>query len=169
MPTTLRRTFLLAFLGASTLVPRTAGAQERGMEVAEPRRTLSTLADSAHLRLLAPGVYVEDGRFLGFEHDSVHVADADAVLHVGADEIESLSVRGSKWLGVGLQSAGVGIVAGALAGYFYGTKECGDQLAGCDAHAMRVSLRWSLALGGLGALLGSTVGSRLTRWRAVFP
>jgi hypothetical protein len=143
------------------------GAQE-GRPL-EPRRTLSELGDSAHLRLLAPGVFVQDGLFLGLENDSVRVADADALLRVGVDEIEGLSVRGSRWRSVSLQSAAVGVVAGAMAGFFLGTKSCGDVLAGCDRHALGVSLRWGAVFGGVGAILGGAVGSKLETWRDVFP
>lgn len=156
---------LVALAASASLAP--LGAQER--RPLEPRRTLLELQDSAHLRLLAPGVFVEDGYFLGLENDSVHVADADALLHVGLDEIEGLSVRGSRWRSVALQSAAVGVVAGAMAGFFLGTKACGDVLAGCDRHALRVSARWALVLGGVGALVGGAVGSKLEAWRDVFP
>jgi hypothetical protein len=161
-------------LVASALVAVAAGlkgspvhGQERGPS--EPLRTLSALGDSARLRLLAPGVFVEDGYFLGLENDSVRVADADALLRVGVDEIEGLSVRGSKWRSVALQSAAVGVVAGAMAGYLFGTKDCGNRIAGCDGHALGVSLRWALAAGGVGALAGGMVGSRIEAWRDVFP
>lgn len=159
-------TFLLVVAGVGATA-RSAGGQE-GRTV-EPRRTLSALGDSAHLRLLAPGVFVQDGLFLGLENDSVRVADADALLRVGVDEIEGLSVRGSKWRSVALQSAAVGLVAGAMAGFLLGSRECGDVLAGCDRHALRVSVRWGVVFGGLGAVLGGAVGSRLETWRDVFP
>jgi hypothetical protein len=136
---------------------------------AEPRRTLSSLHDSARVRLLAPGVYVDDGVFLGLANDSVRVADADATLRVGVGEIEGLSVRGSKWRSVALQSAAVGLVAGGLAGFFMGTKGCGNVLEGCDRHAIGVSARWGLVFGGLGGLVGGVAGSRIDTWRSVFP
>ena len=158
---------VLVLAAGSAPTRATLGAQEG--RPAEPRRTLSALGDSARLRLLAPGVFVQDGLFLGLEHDSVRVADADALLSVGVDEIEGLSVRGSKWRSVALQSAAVGVVAGAMAGFFLGTKGCGDVLEGCDQHALGVSMRWGLVFGGIGGLVGGAVGSRLETWRDVFP
>ncbi len=163
-----RRLILASLLLAAGAGARTPLEGQAGRPL-EPRRTLSTLGDSAHLRLLAPGVFVQDGLFLGLESDSVRVADADALLRIGLDEIEGLSVRGSKWRSVALQSAAVGVVAGAMAGFFLGTKACGDVLDGCDRHALGVSLRWGVAFGGLGALLGGVAGSRLETWRDVFP
>jgi len=157
---------LLAFGAAGSAAPMAVAGQE---EPAEPRRTLSSLRDSARVRLFAPGVYVDDGVFLGFDNDSVRVADADATLRVGAGEIEGLSVRGSKWRSVALQSAAVGVIAGGLAGFFMGTKGCGNVRDGCDRHALGVSARWSLAFGGLGGLLGGIAGSRIDTWRSVFP
>jgi len=165
----LSRHLVLALLtsgaGLSAAVSPLSGQEE----TAEPRRTLSSLHDSARVRVFAPGVYVDDGVFLGFVNDSVRVADADATLRVGVGEIEGLSVRGSKWRSVALQSAAVGLVAGGLAGFFLGTKGCGNVLEGCDRHAMGVSVRWGMALGGLGALLGGVAGSRIDAWRSVFP
>jgi len=158
----------LAFVAAGSGTSRARLQGQEGRQL-EPLRTLSTLGDSAHLRLLAPGIFVQDGYFLGLENDSVRVADADAMLRVGLDEIEGLSVRGSKWRSVALQSAAVGVVAGVLAGFFIGTKECGNVLEGCDRHAVGVSARWGAVLGGLGGLLGGLVGSRLETWRDVFP
>jgi hypothetical protein len=157
---------LVAFGAAvSAAVSPLTGQEDAG----EPRRTLSALRDSARLRLLAPGVYVEDGVFLGFENDSVRVADADATLRVGVGEIEGLSVTGSKWRSVAIQSAAVGVVVGGLAGFFMGTKGCGNVLEGCDRHALGVSVRWGMVFGSLGGLVGGIVGSRIDTWRSVFP
>ncbi len=169
MPRWLSSRVVLVLLASGPALSAMASPLRAQEETAEPRRTLSSLGDSARLRLLAPGVYVEDGFFLGFENDSVRVADADATLRVGLREIEGLSVRGSKWRSVAIQSAAVGVVAGGLTGFFLGTKGCGSVLEGCDRHALGVSLRWGLVFGGVGAALGSVIGSRIETWRSVFP
>ena len=133
------------------------------------RRAVAALGDSAHVQVLAPGVLVEDGYFLGLRLDSLHVASADAVISVGLDEIEGLSVEGSRWKSVGVQGGLVGLVAGATVGFFLGYGHCGNQLQGCDQHAWRVALRWGAVFGFGGAVAGGVVGSRFRRWRSVFP
>lgn len=137
--------------------------------VPELRRTLESLEDSSRVRLLAPGLVVTDGVFLGFRDDSLLVSEADAYLVVGVDEIEGLSVRGSRWLGTGIQVAGVGLVAGFLAGYMAGSYVCGDDPDWCDSRSWRTGVNWSVTAALSGALLGAAVGSRLPRWRPVFP
>ena len=133
------------------------------------RRVVASLGDSAHVQVLAPGVVIEDGYFLGLRLDSLHVASADAVITVGLDEIEGLSVEGSKWKSLGVQGGIIGLVAGATAGFFFGYADCGQQLDGCDEHAWSVAARWGLAFGVGGAVAGGTVGSRLRTWRTVVP
>jgi hypothetical protein len=56
-----------------------------------------------------------------------------------------------------------------MAGYFVGTKGCGERLDGCDGQALGVSLRWGLVSGAIGGLVGAAVGTRLETWRSVFP
>ncbi|GMV04743.1 MAG: hypothetical protein AMXMBFR53_10230 [Gemmatimonadota bacterium] len=133
------------------------------------RRAVDALGDSARIRLLAPGVMVDDGLFLGLRSDSLLVADADARFRVGLGEVEGLSVQGSRWLEIGLQSGAVGLVAGAAAGYFLGYFHCGDEVRECGSHARGVGLRWGLVFGSAGVLGGGAVGSRMRRWERVFP
>jgi len=130
---------------------------------------VESLGDSAHVQILAPGVFVEDGYFLGLRTDSLRVASADAVITVGLDEIEGLSVEGSRWKALGVQGGVVGLVAGATAGFFLGYGHCGNQFEGCDEHAWRVAFRWGMVFGVGGAVAGGVVGSRIRRWRSVFP
>lgn len=164
-----RRTLAAA---AVVLAPAWATAPVTGQASSETealRRTLLTLGDSARVRLMAPGVVVDDGLLLGLRSDSVLVADADARFSVGLGEIEALSVEGSLRRGVGLQSGAVALVAGAAAGFFLGYANCGNQFEGCDQHAWRVALRWGLVFGTGGAVAGATIGSRMRRWRQLFP
>jgi hypothetical protein len=133
------------------------------------RRAVAALGDSAHVQVLAPGVLVEDGYFLGLRLDSLHVASADAVITVGLDEIEGLSVEGSRWKSGTVQGGLIGLVAGATAGFFLGYGHCGNQFQGCDEHAWTVALRWGMVFGAGGAVAGGAVGSRVRRWRSVFP
>lgn len=160
------RYVLALFLGALALPG--AGASQTLVE-RDLRHSVTALGDSAHVQVMAPGVVIEDGYFLGLHLDSMRVASADAVITVGLDEIEGLSVEGNRWKGVGIQSGLVGLVAGATAGFFLGYGHCGNQLAGCDEHAWRVALRWGLVFGTGSAVAGGVVGSRLRRWRSVFP
>jgi len=153
-------------LGFLLLAVGPVSAQDTAAE--KLRRAVASFGDSTHLRLFAPGVMVSDGHFLGLEGDSVRVADADAVFAIGLDEIESLAMEGSKWLTVGAQTAAVTAVAGAVAGYFFGVKDC-TELQGCDAEALGRSLRWGLGFGLAGGLGGGLAGSRIRGWRAVFP
>ena len=164
-----RRTLVAAAL---VLAPAGVPGPLSGQAASETgalRRTLLTLGDSARVRLMAPGVVVEGGLLLGLRSDSVLVADADARFTVGLDEIEALAVEGSLWRSVGLQSGAVALVAGAAAGFFLGYANCGNQFEGCDQHAWRVALRWGLVFGAGGAVAGATIGSRMRRWRQVFP
>lgn len=160
--------WLLCVLACTFGAGSNAGAQEaRGLP--ELRRTLETLEDSSRVRLLAPGLVVTDGVFLGFRGDSLRVAEADAYLVVGVEEIEGLSVQGSRWLGVALQVAGVGLVGGFLAGYMRGSYLCGNDPDWCDARSWRTGVNWGITAGLSGAVVGAAVGSRLLRWRSVFP
>lgn len=158
----------LLFFALALSGPVDADAQsaEAGPRV---RRTLGGLPDSARVRLLAPGLIVDDGRFRGFRQDSVWVDYADARFAVGLDELEGLEVRGSRWQSLALQSGAVGLVAGAATGLFLAYFRCGDLVQECDAHAGGVALRWGLVFGAGGGLVGALVGSRMTRWRRVFP
>jgi hypothetical protein len=159
---------LLCVVACVVVTGRDAGAQEaRG--VPELRRELESLEDSARVQLLAPGLVVTDGVFLGFRGDSLRVAEADAYLVVGVEEIEGLSVQRSRWLSVAVQVAGVGLVGGFLAGYMRGSYGCGNSPDWCDARSWRTGVNWGVAAGLSGALVGAAVGSRLLRWRSVFP
>lgn len=149
--------------------PPTAHAQGTDAQEAELREILSSLSEDQPLRLSAPGLVVTDGVFLGLTADSVRLVEADVELLVGLDEVEGLSLRESRWLSIAWKSAAVGVVLGATAGFFVGTKECGLELAGCDQQAAERSLAWGLSLGGLSGLLGGLIGSRFTRWARVWP
>jgi hypothetical protein len=151
----------LASALSGVLLPGRADGQE-------VRRVLESLQDSTRLRVLAPGLTVDDGRLLGLHGDSVRLSHADAVLAVGLDEIQRLSVGGSKWKKVGWQTGAVGAVAGLMAGYMVGAYGC-SEARGCDREARGVAVRWGLGLGLTGAVVGTLVGSRLTNWRVVFP
>ncbi|MEQ9399951.1 MAG: hypothetical protein RJQ04_12385 [Longimicrobiales bacterium] len=133
------------------------------------REAVRSLEDSARVRVIAPGVYVDPGLFLGVVGDSLHLSDADVRLAVAFDELEELAVQGSKWRKVGLTSAGVAAVFGIAIGYFVGTSDCEFQLSGCGGHQLRGSLRWGGALALVGGVAGATIGSRQTSWRRVFP
>jgi len=133
------------------------------------RKTLESLGDSSRVRLLAPGLVVTDGVFLGFRGDSLHVAEADAHLVVGVEEIEGLSVRGSRWMSAALQVSGVGLVGGFLAGYMRGSYLCRNDPDWCDSRSWRTGVNWGLTGALSGAVVGAAVGSRLLRWRSVFP
>ena len=160
----------LSLLTALSLASVLAGpASAQGAGDARLRGTLRALGDSAHVQLLAPGLMVEDGYFLGVRGDSVDLAAADARITVGIDEIEALSVEGSRWRSLGAQTGVATLVAGATAGFFLGYWHCGSDKDQCYPHAARVSLRWGLVFGLGGAGVGALVGSRLRRWRAVFP
>ena len=159
--------FACALILGSLALPGTVASQtvaERDL-----RRAVGSLGDSAHVQVLAPGVVIEDGFFLGLRLDSLHVASADAVITLGLDEIEGLSVEGSRWKSMGLQGGIIGLVAGATAGFFLGYGNCGSQLEGCDEHAWRVAARWGATFGVAGAVAGGAIGSRRPQWRTVFP
>jgi hypothetical protein len=158
---------ILAFAACTLALPTPGGAQATAVEAL--RRTVGSLGDSAHVQLMAPGVLVEDGYFLGLSVDSVRVASADAVITLGLDELEGLSVEGNRWQAGGVTGAAIGVVAGAMAGYFLGYGKCGMQFEGCDEHAWRVALRWGMVFGVGGGVAGGVVGSRLRRWQSVFP
>lgn len=159
-----------ALLSAGLLVACLSHAAAQTPEsLVRLRATVSSLADSAHIRVLAPGVVVNDGRFLGLRGDSLMVGDADARFPVGLDEIAGLSVRKSRWLDTGVQGAAIGLVTGAAVGFFLGYFNCGDMVQECGGHARSVSLRWGLVFGGGGGLAGALLGSRLRRWEPVFP
>lgn len=143
-------------------------AAQRTDEGGRLRRALGALPDSARVRLMAPGVIVEDGLLLGLLQDSLLVADADARFSVGLREIEGLSVQGSRARSVALQAGAVGLVAGAAAGFFLGYFHCGDDVQECG-HARTVALRWGLVFGSAGVVVGGVVGSRMQVWREVFP
>lgn len=160
------RTGITLLLGALALP--VAGASQTVAE-RDLRRSVSALGDSAHVQVMAPGVVVDDGYFLGLRLDSIRVVSADAVITMGLDEIEAFSVEGTRWKSVGVQGGIVGLVAGATAGFFLGYGRCGNQLQGCDEHAWRVALRWGMVFGAGGAVGGGVIGSRLRRWRSVFP
>jgi hypothetical protein len=158
---------LLALAAVVASTPSAAGAQE---DAARPlHRALEALGDADRVQLFAPGVMVTDGTFVRFRNDSLTVADADALLAVHVDEIEGLSVERSRWRSVAIQAAGVGIVAGAMAGFVLGTARCGRQWEGCDAHAGSVALRWGAVFGVVGAVGGGLVGARMRGWHQVFP
>jgi len=159
---------LLLAVGVGVVAPGEISGQE-GHAVPELRRTLESLGDSARVRLLAPGLVVSDGVFLGFRHDSLQVAEADAVLVVGLDEIEGFSVEGNRWLGLAIQAAGVGLVGGFMAGYMKGSYECRSEPDVCDGVSWRTGVNWSVTGGMVGAALGAAVGLRMPRWRSVFP
>lgn len=165
-PKPARPVLLLVALLAWAPAPAAAQAPEGAVRL---RRAVGALGDSARVRVLAPGVMVYDGLFLGLRSDSLVVADADARFSVGLDEIEGLSVEGSRWLEVGLQAGAVGLVAGAAAGYFLGYLNCGDTVQHCGSHARGVGVRWGLVFGSAGFLGGGMVGSRIRRWERVFP
>lgn len=162
------RTAALAALVLSLFAVSPAGAQSAdGAD--RIRRVMGSLGDSARVRLLAPGVVVDDGLFLGLRRDSVLVGDADARFAVGLAEIEGLSVESSRWMSVGAQAGAVTLVAGAAAGFFLGYFHCGDLVQECGGHAQNVALRWGLGLGAVGTVAGAIAGSRLRQWRRVFP
>lgn len=156
----------LAFCLAAAL-PSDAHGQEGDAYIL--RHALEALGDADRVQLFAPGVMVTDGTFLGFRNDSLTVSDADATLVVRIDEIEGLSVERSRWRSIALQAAGVGIVAGAMAGFVLGTADCGQKFDGCDSQAGRVALRWGVVWGLVGGVGGGIVGSRMRGWHQVFP
>ena len=112
---------------------------------------------------------MDDGLFLGMAGDSLRVSDADAAFMVGLNEIESLSLRRSRWLGVGAQAGAVGLVVGAAAGFFLGYFNCGDLVQDCGGHARNVALRWGAVFAATGAVAGGVVGSRMKQWGEVYP
>lgn len=169
MPRTLpaSRTLLL---GLCAFVALPLSVRGQAPEARDPvRRALGALDDSARVRLLAPGLVVDDGVFLGLTRDSVRLGYADARFSVGLDEIEGLEVQGTRLRSTALQSGAVGLVAGAAAGFFLAYFKCGDDVFDCDGHAARVALRWGAVFGTAGTGLGALAGSRLRRWRPVFP
>lgn len=154
----------LAFL---VIAPSLAAQAPSG--TASLRKALLAARDSTRVRLTAPGLWVDDGLFLGLEGDSLRVAEADAAFLVGLHEVESLSLRRSRWLGVGAQAGAVGLVVGAAAGFFLGYFNCGDLVQDCGGHARDVALRWSGVFATAGAVTGGLLGSRMKRWGEVYP
>lgn len=154
----------LAFL---LLAPGLAAQAPSG--TAALRRALLAARDSTRIRLAAPGLVVDDGLFLGLAGDSLRVAEADAAFMVGLNELESLSLRRSRWLGVGAQAGAVGMVVGAAAGFFLGYFNCGDLVEDCGGHARNVALRWSAVFTATGAVAGGVLGSRMKQWGEIYP
>lgn len=160
---------VLPALIAAAVVGSPSGVAAQEGTAPQLRRTLQSLEDSSRVQILAPGIVISDGLFLGVRDDSLRVAEADALLVVGLDEIEGFSVRGSRWRSLALQGAAVGIVAGFMAGYMKGSYQCGQSPDWCDSRSWREGVNWSATLGVSGAVLGGVIGSRLRRWRSIFP
>ena len=133
------------------------------------RRAVSSLGDSAVVRVIAPGVFVDPGRFLGLAGDSIRLADADVRLSVAFDELEELAVQKRQWIKVGATAAGVAAVFGGAIGFFLGTGDCDFQLSGCGRHQVNGIVEyggWGMLVGGV---VGAVIGSQRTEWRTVFP
>ena len=169
-PRRLRRSagVALAALAALSLAGGAGSAAAQGTDEAL-RRAVSGLGDSTVVWVIAPGVFVDPGLFLGVVGDSLRLSDADARLAVAFDELEELAVRKSQWLKVGATSAGVAAVFGLAIGYFIGTGNCELQLTGCGTYQLDGVLRYGGAFALAGGLVGGLVGSRQSTWRRIFP
>ncbi len=136
---------------------------------ASVRRAVGNLGDSARVRVIAPGVFVDAGRFLGVSGDSLRLADADVRLSVAFDELEELAVERSQWLKVSATTAGVAAVFGGAIGFFLGTSNCDLQISGCGRHQINGIAQyggWGVLIGGA---VGAIIGSQRTEWRTIFP
>lgn len=162
-----RRT-VLAVLTAVAAVGSTGDLSAQSVDESV-RRQVSNLADSALVRVIAPGVFVDPGRFLGVFGDSLRLADADVRLAVSFDELEELSVQRSQWLEAALTAAGVAAVFGGAAGYFLGTGDCDFQIDGCGRHQINGIVYYGGMAALAGGVVGAIVGSRHHEWRRIFP
>ncbi len=157
----------LALLMALVAAPaRPASAQQVDESV---RRTIRNLSDSSAVRVIAPGVYVDPGLFLGVVGDSLRLLDADVHLSVAFDELEELAIQRSQWLKGGLTSAGVAAVFGIAIGYFIGTGDCEFQISGCGRYQFNGAFKYGSAFAVVTGVVGAVIGSRKTTWRTVFP
>lgn len=120
------------------------------------------------VRLTAPGLWLEDVALETVGPDSLLLIDQGALVAVGYDELESISLRVDHARTGALVGGGGGVLVGGLFGAMVSAFGCPDP-SSCTS-SERSGAAWGAGIGFLvGAVAGAWIGSASTSWRPVFP
>ncbi len=138
-------------------------AQDRSAE-----ELAATLDAGQHVRVTAPGLWLEDVRFERAGADSLWLADQGVLIPVAYDEMESLSVRVGRTNSGALLGGISGALAGGLLAGMAASFGCQDP-SECTS-AERSGAAWGGVVGlAVGAVVGGWIGSSSRSWRTILP
>lgn len=162
------RTTLSAFILLCTPVVLSPGAGAQSTADASEEQVASLIAalePGERVRLLAPGISIEDGVVVSASMDLLRVLEESQRWEVTPRSVERLSVRRRDTRRTLLAGAIFGAVAGFGMGYFYEKLVC-DTGGGCGSSVIISAGIVGTVLGGGG---GAMLGYRSISWRQRFP
>lgn len=137
-------------------------------QVDEVRTAAERLEVGQTVRLTAPGLWLEDVSLRTVGADSLHLMDQGAVVAVGYDEVESLSLQVNHTRTGALIGGGSGLLVGGLFGAMVSAFGCPNPNS-CTT-SERNGAAWGGGVGLLvGTIAGAWIGSASKSWQPVFP
>lgn len=154
----------LVAAGASSS-PLAATAQATAGSDDEVASLIAALRPGERVRLLAPGISIQDGVVVSASVDLLSVLEESQRWEVTPRAVERLLVRERSTYRTLLGGALFGAATGFGMGYFYEKLVC-DTGGGCGSHII-------ISAGAIGTLLGggggAVLGYRSVSWRQRFP
>lgn len=157
---------LAALLGLTLGLPfPTDAAAQVAAQGPTVEEVVEALRPGQHVRLLAPGISIEDGRVVSATRDLLSVLEDAQSWEVTPALVERLAVRERDTRRTLITGAAFGAAAGFGMGYFYDKLTC--QTGGGCGSAIVISAGVVGTL--LGAGGGAALGYRSIHWRQRYP
>jgi hypothetical protein len=167
---TLRLGVIAAALLSSGATPGAAQEVPVVMVTSQERlhALFSQLSPNRHVQVVTPGLFVEDGEFLGLGTSVVELSQGGAPVSVELDEIRAVSLRSGHSIQGMLWGLGAGLLVGSVSGLMVGSFNC-QTPAGCNSAEKEGAVRWGSVFGVIGGAAGFMIGRHNVYWRPVFP